>query len=56
MAFLELNKDKNLRRDETPFEEQIGNYWGDSVSYTHLDVYKRQRFGDFSHEICQRFT
>ena len=28
MAFLELNKDKNLRRDETPFEEQIGNYWG----------------------------
>ena len=29
MAFLELNKDKNLRRDETPFEEQIGNYWGD---------------------------
>lgn len=29
MAFLELNKDKNLRRDETPFEEQIRNYWGD---------------------------
>ena len=29
MAILELNKDKNLRRDETPFEEQIGNYWGD---------------------------
>ena len=29
MAFLEMNKDKNLRRDETPFEEQIGNYWGD---------------------------
>lgn len=29
MAFLELNKDKNLRRDETPFEEQIRDYWGD---------------------------
>ena len=29
MAFLELNKDKNLRRDETPFEEQLTTYWGD---------------------------
>ena len=29
MAFLELNKDRNLRRDETPFEEQIRDYWGD---------------------------
>ena len=29
MAFLELNKDKNLRRDETPVEEQIRDYWGD---------------------------
>ncbi len=29
MAFLELNADKNLRRDETPFEEQIKEYWGD---------------------------
>ena len=29
MAFLELSKDKNLRRDETPFEEQLRVYWGD---------------------------
>lgn len=29
MAFLELNKDKNLRRDETPFKEQMKTYWGD---------------------------
>lgn len=29
MAFLELSKDKNLRRDETPFEEQLTTYWGD---------------------------
>ena len=29
MAFLELSRDKNLRRDETPFEEQIKEYWGD---------------------------
>ena len=29
MAFLELNKDKNLRRDETPFEQQLKTYWGD---------------------------
>lgn len=29
MAFLELNKDKNLRRDETPFKEQMNLYWGD---------------------------
>ena len=29
MAFLELSKDKNLRRDETPFEEQMKEYWGD---------------------------
>ena len=29
MAFLELNKDRNLRRDESPFEEQMKTYWGD---------------------------
>lgn len=29
MAFLELSADKNLRRDETPFEEQMSTYWGD---------------------------
>ena len=29
MAFLELNKDRNLRRDEGLFEDQMKTYWGD---------------------------
>ena len=36
MAFLELNKDKNLRRDETPFEEQLTTYWGDWGIYSQV--------------------
>lgn len=41
MAFLELNKDKNLRRDETPFEEQLKDYWGDCGISSQVEPLKR---------------